>query len=76
MKIVEISLVDKDFNLEDRKALSKKLDEELALFDKWMIDNLGGRLTKFERAIVKTYLYHKLVGRIDDLDRKPINLNQ
>jgi len=54
--------------------LARLLDDELARFDAWMAKQLNGRLTRMESAIVKTYLYQKIVGRVDSLDTKPIDV--
>jgi hypothetical protein len=56
------------------RQLVRLLDDELARFEAWMIKELHGGLVPMERAIVKTYLYQKLVGRVDNLDSKPIDL--
>ncbi len=53
--------------------LARLLDDELARFEAWMHKNLGGGLTRLERASVKTYLYHKIVGRVDNLESAPID---
>lgn len=49
--------------------LAKLLDEEINRFAEWTRQNLGGDVIPFERAILKTYLYHKIVGRVDNLER-------
>jgi hypothetical protein len=54
--------------------LSRLLDDEMARFEAWMNKNLGGGLTRIERAAVKTYLYQKIVGRVDDLESRPIDV--
>ena len=54
--------------------LSRFLEDELNRFDAWMNSNLQGGLTRMERAAVKTYLYQKIVGRIDDLERKSVDV--
>ena len=53
--------------------LAKLLDEEVNNFDEWMQRELGGQTIPIERTILKTYLYHKIVGRIDVLERKPLS---
>lgn len=53
--------------------LSRLLDEEMTNFDEWMQRELGGRLIPLERTMLKTYLYHKLVGRVSALDQKKID---
>lgn len=73
MKILDVTIVDptlKDLSNGGSKSgpqLASLLEQEMVLFDNWMNKELEGGLTKFERAIIKTYLYHKIVGRIDDL---------
>ncbi len=52
--------------------LAKLLDEEILAFDEWMRRELGGGVIPLERTILKTYLYHKIVGRVDSLERKPL----
>lgn len=54
--------------------LSRLLDDEMARFEAWMNRHLGGGLTRIERAAVKTYLYQKLVGRVDNLESHPIDV--
>lgn len=49
------------------RQLSRLLEDELALFNAWMLRNLGGGLSRYEMAAVKTYLYQKIVGRVDNL---------
>jgi hypothetical protein len=53
--------------------LAKLLDEEVNNFDEWMQRELGGQIIPIERTILKTYLYHKIVGRVDSLERKPLS---
>ncbi len=53
--------------------LSKLLDEEMSNFDEWMQRELGGSLIPLERTMLKTYLYHKIVGRVSDLGHKKID---
>ena len=67
-KIVEVQIIDPSTDINDRKAVAQALDEEILIFESWMTKSLGGGLSKFEKAIVKTYLYQKVVGRIDDLE--------
>lgn len=58
------------------RQLSRLLDDELARFEAWMIKNLGGGATRLEKAAVKTYLYQKIVGRVDNLESTPIDTLQ
>ncbi len=52
--------------------LAKLLDEEADSFNEWMQRELGGQLIPLERTMLKTYLYHKIVGRVDHLERKSV----
>ena len=54
--------------------LSRLLDDEIARFEAWTLKSLGGSLTRMEKAAVKTYLYQKIVGRVDNLESHPINV--
>lgn len=54
--------------------LSRLLDDEMSLFEAWMIKNLGGGMTRMEKAAVKTYLYQKVVGRVDNLETRSIDV--
>jgi hypothetical protein len=56
------------------RQLSRLLDDELALFEAWMIKNLGGGASSHEKAIVKTYLYKKIVGDVDRLETTRIDV--
>lgn len=56
--------------------LAKLLDEEMSRFERWMQDSLKGGLSRWEKAIVKTYLYHKIVGRVDILEHAPIKTEE
>ncbi len=56
--------------------LSRLLEDELARFDAWVAKTLGAPLTRFEKAAVKTYLYQKIVGRVDHLESTPIDLTE
>lgn len=53
--------------------LAKILDEEMSRFDSWMLQELGGSLIPLEKSMLKTYLYHKIVGRVDGLPTKAAN---
>lgn len=52
--------------------LAKILDEEVNSFNEWMQRELNGQLIPLERTILKTYLYQKIVGRVDHLERTTI----
>lgn len=73
-KLINISIADANLQylatggIKTGPRLSQLLDQEMDRFDKWMVGALQGGMSQFERAIVKTYLYHKIVGRIDDLE--------
>lgn len=77
--LIEIRIADEEFERlpqggeEDRKFLARLLEDELTRFDAWAQQQLGGTFTRLERAAVKTYIYQKLVGRVDNLDQKPID---
>lgn len=48
---------------EDREAISKELDPELDKFNEFMQKELRQQpLAQFERAIIKTFLFHKARG--------------
>jgi hypothetical protein len=76
--LVQIKLADEELEqlaqggAEFGPRLAKLLDEEVTHFNEWMQQNLGGQLIPLERTALKTYLYHKIVGRVDHLERKPI----
>lgn len=78
--LIDVSIADEE--LEDLalggeangRQLSRLLDDELTRFEAWMVKELRGGMISSERAIVKTYLYSKIVGRVDNLDSKPINV--
>ena len=55
-------------------SLARLLDDELTRFDAWAIKTLGGGFTRMEKAAIKTYLYQKIVGRVDNLDTAPIDV--
>ena len=54
--------------------LSRLLDDEMARFEAWTNKALGGGLTRIEKAAVKTYLYQKIVGRVDNLETHSIDV--
>jgi hypothetical protein len=58
---------------ENGRQLARLLDDELARFENWVQHRLGGGLTRLEKAAVKTYLYQKIVGRIDGLETVPVD---
>lgn len=58
------------------RQLARLLDDELALFEAWVIRHLGGKLNRFEKAMVKTYLYHKIVGRVDNLEKAHVDASE
>lgn len=74
MKLIDVRIADPDLRnlatggIKTGPRLSQLLDQEMDRFDKWMVSALNGGMSQFERTIVKTYLYHKIVGRLDDLD--------
>lgn len=51
-----------------REARGKKLleliDVELEATEQWFEANMGGGLVKFERAILRTFLYRKITGEL------------
>lgn len=76
--LIDVSIADEEFEglavggETNGRQLARLLDDELARFEAWMIKNLGGGISNFEKAIVKTYLYHKIVGRVDMLEKVPV----
>lgn len=71
MSLINIKLADEELEQLEKGGpkygpqLSKLLDAEILNFDTWMQATLGGTTINIERAILKTYLYHKIVGRVE-----------
>ena len=68
MKDLIVRFSDEHSN-DDRKVLSKLLDQEIEDFSVFM-STLGdwksvGPLNEMEKMLLKTYLVHKLTGKID-----------
>lgn len=78
--LIEVNIADEEFEglaqggEANGRQLARLLDDEIARFEAWMNKSLGGGMARLERAIVKTYLYHKIVGRVDSLDTAPIDV--
>lgn len=78
--LIDVSIADEELESlaqggeSNGPQLARLLDDELARFDAWMNRTLGGPLTRLEKAAVKTYLYQKIVGHVDNLDSRPIDV--
>ena len=48
-------------------ALSALLDEELAQYEAWFSKTMGAGLTRFEKAALKSYIFHKATGNVGAL---------
>jgi len=58
-------------NTDDTTSLNNAVDKELDAFDAWCTRNIGGAMTRYERAAIKTFLIFKLGARKEEPEALP-----